>query len=366
MTPQPRTHIDPETRREAILDAVEELLLESDDPRGPSVTAIAGRAGVSKGLVYWLFESRDAIFVGIAERLVARRDRDLERVFEARSTIDDQLRAIAEAYERDPLRVATLWGRLHERGVLDHGRIAEARWAPIQRLAELWGGTPEAHAVAWAVTTLFEAGREALPDHAPAPESLVPLARSLLAGSGLSVASLPSRPVEPDGAPVVEGFRRRLGGDGGAAVAGLDAAEAVRAGEEAAEQLIAGLRWSEIVGERLDTNEIGTLLGISRQALAQRQRSGSVLGLRGRTTTWYPAWQLDTDARRIRPEVRLVVAPFRDRLDDDYDPLLVASWATTPQLEDLDGATPARWMQEGGDLDRLVIAAERAAARLAQ
>lgn len=145
----------------------------------------------------------------------------------------------------------------------------------------------------------------------------------------------------------------------------LETEEAVRLGRRAAEQVLAAASWSQIVGDRLDTTQVARLLGVTRQALAKRQTTGSLLGLPGDGTTWYPTWQFDIDAARIRPEVRDLIGAFRDRLDD-VDPLVIAAWATTSQDEDLAGDAPVQWLRAGRDPDQLRQAAERAAARLAR
>ncbi len=145
----------------------------------------------------------------------------------------------------------------------------------------------------------------------------------------------------------------------------LDDEEAARLGRRAAAQVLASARWSQVVGDRLDTTQVTQLLGVTRQALAKRQSTGSLLGLPGDGTTWYPTWQFDIDAARIRPEVRDLIGAFRDRIDD-VDPLVVAAWVTTPQDEDLAGETPAQWLRAGRDADQLRRAAERAAGRLAR
>lgn len=128
---------------------------------------------------------------------------------------------------------------------------------------------------------------------------------------------------------------------------------------------LTAVAWSRIVGDRLDTSEVARMLGVTRQALAKRQRSGSLLGLRGRATTWFPVWQFDTRERCVRPVTADVIAAFREHLGD-VDPVLVASWATTAQDEDLGGATPSEWIESRPDHRRLIESAHRAAARLAQ
>jgi hypothetical protein len=145
----------------------------------------------------------------------------------------------------------------------------------------------------------------------------------------------------------------------------LDEAEARRIGIAAADNALAASHWAQVVGDRLDTSAVTQLLGVSRQALAKRQTSGSILGILGNGTTWYPTWQFDSEKGDARPEIRDIIGAFRDRLDH-VEPLVIASWATTPQDEDLDGLTPAHWIRLGRDTERLRRAAERAASRLAR
>lgn len=147
-------------------------------------------------------------------------------------------------------------------------------------------------------------------------------------------------------------------------VAKFEPEEARRLGAAAAGEIVAAARWSQVVGDRIDTTTATQLFGVTRQALAKRQAAGSILGIPGNGTTWYPTWQLDPVSGEIRAEVREIIGAFRDRLDD-FDPLIVAAWATTPQYEDLDGHSPEQWIRLGLDRQRLRIAAERAAARLA-
>ena len=146
----------------------------------------------------------------------------------------------------------------------------------------------------------------------------------------------------------------------------IGADEARELGTRAAEEAIASARWSRLVGDRIDTSEAAELLGVTRQALSKRQTSGTLLGLPGRGTTWYPTWQLDIDKQEIRTEVRHIIGAFRDSLGKEADPFLIASWASTAQHEDLDGLSPAEWLAQGNDPGDLRQAAQRTAERLAQ
>lgn len=168
--------------------------------------------------------------------------------------------------------------------------------------------------------------------------------------------------VQPELAPLVGSFAKTLEQSG---VVIADKALAVVVGDEAARQIIAQQRWAALVGETLDTAEVRQLLDLTRQALEARRRNGSLLGLASdRSGTRFPAWQFDPVHKRVRPEVASVVAKFRDEAEDITEATIV-SWASTNQ-PDLDGETPVSWLLAGKDLDRLLVAATRAAARLAQ
>lgn len=141
--------------------------------------------------------------------------------------------------------------------------------------------------------------------------------------------------------------------------------DAVEYGRRAAGTAVAPVLWAKAIGERHDTTAVTSLLGISRQALHKRAMNGSILGVPGRGTTWFPVWQFDVGVRDVRPVVARIIGTFRDQLGT-FDPLAVAAWATTPQPEDLDGSTPEDWILSGRGDDRVVEAARRAARALAQ
>ncbi len=164
---------------------------------------------------------------------------------------------------------------------------------------------------------------------------------------------------------LVDAFHQRLA-DARHVIEGISTDEACELGAKAAEAVVASARWSRLVGDRIDTSEASRVLGISRQALSKRQASGSLLGLPGHNTTWYPTWQLDIENESIRPEVRDIVGAFRDALGKGADPFLIASWASTTQHEDLNGSSPAEWLADGKDIEQLRQAAQRAAERSAQ
>lgn len=144
----------------------------------------------------------------------------------------------------------------------------------------------------------------------------------------------------------------------------LDPEACERVGRNAADDAVASLRWSTVVGDRIDTTAVTRLLGISRQALAQRLAAGTIHGLPGRRTTFYPTWQFDFDAGDVRSETAQILGEFRGRLGRDVDQLIIAGWMSTPQSE-LHGVTPIAWVSQGRDTSQLVLAARHSAARAA-
>jgi len=67
--------------------------------------------------------------------------------------------------------------------------------------------------------------------------------------------------------------------------------EARSLGRRCARSGLASLIWASRLGDTLNTTEVSKRLKISRQALAKRMAAGTVLGIPGRTTTYYPIWQ---------------------------------------------------------------------------
>ncbi len=168
---------------------------------------------------------------------------------------------------------------------------------------------------------------------------------------------------------VVQGFATALA-TGEALVGDLEPAEAAELGAQAARNLLNGCRWAAAVGERWNTSTVTELLGVSRQALAKRLRNHTLLGLVGTTTTWFPTWQFDRARHEVHDVVRSVLGAFYD-LDEDTNPLVIASWAQTAQPDELVGAdgavySPADWVTAGLDDIAVIDCARRTATRLAQ
>ncbi len=139
----------------------------------------------------------------------------------------------------------------------------------------------------------------------------------------------------------------------------LTSEEVTELGAAAADTVIGKIMRDRAIGERWSTSEVTEYLGVSRQAVHKRLRCHTILGIPGRGVTWFPVWQFESGA--VRPVVGELIAVFR--AVEPYDPLLVASWATTVQPEL--GTAPSEWLEAGGDERRFVELAYRSATELA-
>lgn len=139
--------------------------------------------------------------------------------------------------------------------------------------------------------------------------------------------------------------------------------EAAELGRRAAEAAMAPLIWGDAVGERWDTTATAEFLGVTRQALHDRVRRGTILGVPGRGVTWFPTWQFDLARREVRPGAAKVLGVFRC-MEQPLQAVEIASWARQPQPE-LDALSPADWLADGRPDETLLDAARHTAARLA-
>lgn len=141
--------------------------------------------------------------------------------------------------------------------------------------------------------------------------------------------------------------------------------EALDLGREAWHAALAPLMLRALLGaDRFDTSSAARLLQVTRQALHKRVKSGGLLAIPGRGTSWYPAWQFDVGGRVVRPSATAVLAAWTEVLGSAYDPETVLAWSASPQPE-LGGRVPAAWIEAGGEAEPVVEAARRAARGLA-
>src|SRR5438270_10132108 len=90
--------------------------------------------------------------------------------------------------------------------------------------------------------------------------------------------------------------------------------EARELGAQGADAAVAPLIWGAAVGERWPTTTVTEFLQVTRQALHKRVMNGTLIGLPGQGTTWFPVWQFDLDAYEVRPVVADIVKAFREEI----------------------------------------------------
>lgn len=117
----------------------------------------------------------------------------------------------------------------------------------------------------------------------------------------------------------------------------------------------------EITGPFYDTRGLRTWLGTSRQALADRVKANTLLGLQTGDRTWvYPAWQFTTD-RQVIPHLSEILRILATGTAEKWT---WALWLTAPN-EDWDEKPAWKWLAEGHDPEPVISEAHRDAAHWA-
>lgn len=148
-----RRRLPAEARRSSILAAARLAFTETGDMNGTTIKVIAEHGGISEGVIYRHFESKDQLFF---EAVVEPLKRAVDELVAATHTIDDQ--AITPARQRDSMvalykqLVATLEEVLPLLGLVLFGdpqvaqRFYRENFAPsVDRLAEAWRAVAQRH-----------------------------------------------------------------------------------------------------------------------------------------------------------------------------------------------------------------------------
>ena len=154
-----RTRLDPEVRRELILDAAEEVF-RSRPPSEVTFEAVADAAGVSRALVYNYFGDRSGLLAAVELRSLERLDRTLRAALDPTRSPSEQLRPLAAGLPRaGPDRRLDVAGAGQLRGDR-HPSVRAARRSRIENLAACWGGDEPARVAARTVTAMLEAASD--------------------------------------------------------------------------------------------------------------------------------------------------------------------------------------------------------------
>jgi AcrR family transcriptional regulator len=152
-----RTRLDPEVRREQIVDAAEVVLVDRD-PADITFEQVAAAAGVSRGLVYNYFGDKG----GLLAAVYLRNFEPLVDALESRLRATDrapelQLRAVVELYLRFAAENPCAWKLLRNAEAIEHPVVRRARHEHIARISATWGATPESRVLARGIIGFLEA-----------------------------------------------------------------------------------------------------------------------------------------------------------------------------------------------------------------
>lgn len=150
-----RTRLDPDVRKEQILEAAERLFTRRD-PFGVTFEVIAEAAGVSRGLVYNYFSDKGELLARVYERVFLRLDAALDAARARARSPEDGLRCVVDAYLKFAEANAGVFTHLVASAAAHHPRVQDVRRERLDRLAKEWGGAPAAVLAAAAVTGLLE------------------------------------------------------------------------------------------------------------------------------------------------------------------------------------------------------------------
>lgn len=150
-----RTRLDPELRREQLLDAAE-AVFAGRDPLEVTFEQVADAAGVSRALVYNYFGDRFGLIAAMYVRWAVELDRELadavgdtgppearlRRVIRAHLDFADQHRDVVDLVQANIAQV--------------HPRVDQVRQRRHDRFAEAWGPTPADRVIAVGLLALIE------------------------------------------------------------------------------------------------------------------------------------------------------------------------------------------------------------------
>jgi AcrR family transcriptional regulator len=151
-----RTRLDPETRREQIVSAAEDVF-QGRDPADVTFEEIAIAAGVSRALVYNYFGDKSGLIAAVYLRSFERLDDTLRAALTGISTPSERLRLVITCYLEFARCHTAAWGLIGTSEATLHPVVQDARRSRCERMAEAWGGTPEARVLARAIVGFLEA-----------------------------------------------------------------------------------------------------------------------------------------------------------------------------------------------------------------
>jgi AcrR family transcriptional regulator len=155
--PRARTRLDPEVRREQILDAAE-LVLSAREDGDITFEQVAEAAGVSRGLVYNYFGDKAGLLAAVYVRNLDRLVHALDAPLRASDTGPDRrLRAVIEVYLRFASDNPGAWRLLGAADAAEHPSVRQARRDHLERISSSWGETAAARVLGRGILGFLEA-----------------------------------------------------------------------------------------------------------------------------------------------------------------------------------------------------------------
>jgi AcrR family transcriptional regulator len=152
-----RTRLDPEVRREQILDAAEQVLV-GRDPGEVTFEQIAEAAGVSRGLVHNYFGDRGGLLAAVYLRTSQRLDAELRNIVLSPPLLrSDDVHALVDVYLRFARANPGAWKLLTAVEPSAHPDVQRVRQARYARITSRWSGDAEGRLLARAIVGLLEA-----------------------------------------------------------------------------------------------------------------------------------------------------------------------------------------------------------------
>ena len=131
----------------------------------------------------------------------------------------------------------------------------------------------------------------------------------------------------------------------------------------AARVAVAEQAWAQRLGTLLETRDVVELLGVSKQRVSTLARDRRLIALSQAGRLRFPAWQFATSDTEDRECVAAAHAALTEQ--GSVSPWAAAAWFREPHPS-LDDKDPVAFLRGGGARSRVLEAAARDAARLAQ
>ncbi len=151
-----RTRLDPELRREQIIDAAERVF-HGRDPGDVTFEQVAEAAGVSRALVYNYFGDKGGLMAALYLRNFQRLDDALLAAMNGAATPPERLRAIVRCYLDFARENEACWSVISSAEVTSHPVVQTARARRYERMAAAWGSTSDGRLLARAIVGMLEA-----------------------------------------------------------------------------------------------------------------------------------------------------------------------------------------------------------------